>query len=1764
MTNVKSGILSRFHAPITKFALSLCAIGIASAAQADWRDITWGGGSTAETKYWNDASNWIIGGVAQSSYSDLTAITSDGDWLFNQTADVHFNAATEVPNLDIRIVAPVTFSGDNAESGLKFTNNAWVFVGAWAPGSLTVASGSHSFGGDLRVGECQFVADSNPNGSLVVSSGSVSVAGTLAIGGGVHNVETNTANGTVEISGGSVSAANVLLGATSASTGTLTLNSGTITTAAISNGGGTGSIVFNGGTAVATTAAGGDFIPAAANYTVEIGNNGGTINNENNISISAAITGAGWLTKTGAGTLSLSNVDGFTGRIAVAENAGSVTLPASATNIKVGANTTKEVTENVIVFTYSATDYSNADNYWTGAGEGNDWATAGNWNTGLVGANNFVFHSGTLQGNAVSVEFADAYTGGASLFIENTTGGVVTFAKADGAGDTAGLSLSGALNVGTSTGDAGALTITSGDFTVGGATTIGNGNAGKLTISGGRLYSSGDYQLGFNASGNGTFELSGGEADSTFWFCTGRWGNSGGGGSATVTITDGTLKIGQGENSNGMIDLSCTEGSSTTFTQSGGYVYAPGNKNSGDSTVGCALSICGANNATASVTLSGAANMELGGYVSVGTWGTGTLTVSGGTLTTTAIKAGGGIGTVTLSGGTVVAAADGTFIPASEKLTVTVSGNATLDTDGKTITIDAAMLGDGTLTCVGGGTVTFTSLDSTCTIVQAEDGTIVNKPTVYYWIGGGTGNWNDKDNWSLSAGGAAAEDYPGEGSVVCLANGSVVTITESVKVYKVVVDGTATLKSGSNYLTAQYIVGDADDLLVLSGARIKGYEASNEISVPLKIDTDTENMLYTDHLGNNTGCGITVSSSISGNGTLVIYAYGARASGSNVNAGITLTGDNAKFLGIIEYRSGEYQNSGTKFQARQHDNLAAAASSENAEWRFYMNNTGTPDRKSDYVLFSTANGFYKFGAAQINLPVAAYTTAAGITFEIGNLDKDSEIKGTWGNAPTVNWVASTNTLTMSAKNSGNINVTKGGTLLLGNSDIMKSGSKITYSGANGTLKIASGVDFDPSTYLEASDSVAITFDDEGVSREWSGDLGGIYAFAKAGYGTLTLSAVPAYSGPTKVLEGKLVVPFGTALSTLELGDDAYVEVDMTGAAESAMAFSVGTLVGDKSKISLVNNTSGVEFALVETASGLVYVNGSRSFTWNGPTAVVYGDETTYDYNWSTPANWGSETDVPTSVDTVTIPAGKEVYVDVAASVLAITASGDVTIKGPANAKTSLTATSFVGGGSLTVSENVALSIGVMDVDGKITMTQSNIDSNSYADNLGDANVGTMDIANGFSGSGSLVNNGSLTLSGNDSFIGTIGGGQSVVKKGDDTYMLIGNNTFTGGLAIEEGTLKLGIPADIADITYDFDASVTNNLTYSDDEKVYPLTWKSSVGDFILKTVSTDKEAPRITTDYFGGNRSVFFGANDGISQMTLNVKGNVPETIFLVFTETQMQQYAPFWGESGNANFGISRRNGSNFNYFVRKEYVDSTIKTRYTEWGFFKNGSSGEEGRTYINAVNTGTVLATVDLQQYIRAGQTQAVGYNGGAKFVGAYGEVVGYSRNLNHAERKAIESYLMAKWNVGSATYNVIPTSADVTMKSGATLDMGGLTQTVKSFTGAGTVTNGYLKTTGDLTVDGGTLTIQATTGQTYVLSDVETERLVLTGNAKGYTVKAPENAKIVGRFVVPEGISVGFEGADVTVDAPRGWSITSKSVAGGILYRVGSFPFVLKLR
>ena len=248
MTNIKSGILARFHAPITRLALSLCAaLGIASAAKA--ADNVWEGDDDG---YWETEANWTN---PSGDYWKIDGAATSKSIKFKTQASHAYNFAIAIDG--------VTFSGDDANCGLNQSASD-VRIGTWAYGSLTIESGSHTFN-ELAVPSAWW--GSAQNGDLTVNGGSLTVNNYAGIGTG--NAENASgAVGNINVNGGSVTfSANLRVGDFAGGTGNLYLNSGTVTTAGIYNGGGTGSIVFNGGTAVATTAANGDFIPAAANYT---------------------------------------------------------------------------------------------------------------------------------------------------------------------------------------------------------------------------------------------------------------------------------------------------------------------------------------------------------------------------------------------------------------------------------------------------------------------------------------------------------------------------------------------------------------------------------------------------------------------------------------------------------------------------------------------------------------------------------------------------------------------------------------------------------------------------------------------------------------------------------------------------------------------------------------------------------------------------------------------------------------------------------------------------------------------------------------------------------------------------------------------------------------------------------------------------------------------------------------------------------------------------------------------------------------------------------------------------------------------------------------------------------------------------------------------------------------------------------------------------------------------------------------------------------
>ena len=277
-------------------------------------------------------------------------------------------------------------------------------------------------------------------------------------------------------------------------------------------------------------------------------------------------------------------------------------------------------------------------------------------------------------------------------------------------------------------------------------------------------------------------------------------------------------------------------------------------------------------------------------------------------------------------------------------------------------------------------------------------------------------------------------------------------------------------------------------------------------------------------------------------------------------------------------------------------------------------------------------------------------------------------------------------------------------------------------------------------------------------------------------------------------------------------------------AANTTAFSVGTLTGDKDRISLVNLADGVEFELVETSTGLLYVNGSREFTWIGPS-----DE---DYSWSNVANWSASdgqpvTIAPSSADRVvfnTATPGFTLSEDTAVMMAIVNAAGftynagyalnilgDLTVEIPG-------ALTIAGTGSLNV-------VGTMSGVTSVTMTPTAATSAivsahpQYTEKISYANGLYL---TSLTGGGTIESDSDQTVTiadGTSTFYGTLSGAMGIVKEGAGTLELQGPNKFTGNVIINGGTLALSVKDYSSLIAYNFDASDTSKWSLTGDNEI---------------------------------------------------------------------------------------------------------------------------------------------------------------------------------------------------------------------------------------------------------------------------------------------------------------------------------------------------------
>jgi autotransporter-associated beta strand protein/T5SS/PEP-CTERM-associated repeat protein len=628
--------------------------------------------------------------------------------------------------------------------------------------TLSITSGGNAtLSGGLAIG---YNAASSNNTALVSGNGSVLSAQNIQIGAGADNK-------LVVADSGLVTTANIALAGTNATlqigdgaaAGNLSLTGSILTTVTASG----LSVVFNhtdsayefaslmsGDLAVSLIGSGNTILTANSTYTggttisagtLSIGNGGasgsitGNITNNSALvfnrsdatSYSGPISGTGILEKLGAGTLTLTGNNSYSGGTTVSfgtlavASGGSISHAAADTVI--GDNSGNNGTLVIDGGTVSNNNgFIGKDAGSVGVVTMNSgvWTNQSNLSIGQSGNGTLNLNGGNLSSAGGDIGYTEgqvnvsggSWTNSADLYVGNGGSGSLTISGGDVS--------NGAAYVGFSPGGIGSVSISNGTWTNSATLMIGGSGSGNLVITGGNV-SNTLARLGSSGSGSGSARISGG-----------TWSNSSGlmigiGGDGDLTLTGGTV-IANG----GAGNLTLALGLTSTGTLNIGNGTSAGTLQAARVTGGNGIAIVNFNHNG-----SHAFSSNLEGSLTVNLLGTGTTTLSGNN---------------TYTGGTFVNA--GILEGDSQSLQGAISNNASVvfnqTANG---TYAGIMSGNGTLSKIGSESLTLSGNNTFTGGTTVDAGTLVASGIV--------GDVTNSANFVVETGGAA-------GAVTNLATGS--------------------------------------------------------------------------------------------------------------------------------------------------------------------------------------------------------------------------------------------------------------------------------------------------------------------------------------------------------------------------------------------------------------------------------------------------------------------------------------------------------------------------------------------------------------------------------------------------------------------------------------------------------------------------------------------------------------------------------------------------------------------------------------------------------------------------------------------------------------------------------------------------------------------------------------------------------------------------------------------------------------------------------
>ena len=475
----------------------------------------------------------------------------------------------------------------------------------------------------------------------------------------------------------------------------------------------------------------------------------------------------------------------------------------------------------------------------------------------------------------------------------------------------------------------------------------------------------------------------------------------------------------------------------------------------------------------------------------------------------------------------------------------------------------------------------------------------------------------------------------------------------------------------------------------------------------------------------------------------------------------------------------------------------------------------------------------------------------------------------------------THNLTIGSNITGTQNLLLGSAV--GDQTVTFTGNNDSYTGnitvsMGDTLQIGNGGTSGTLGSGNVANNSALVFNRSDDSS-YAGVISGSGTVTKEGAGTLTLSGNNTYSGTTTISDGTLQVGNGGTSGTLGSGD-------VTN--NSALTFNRSD---DSSYAGVISGTGTV----TKEGAGKLTLSGTN--TYSGGTTINDGT-----ISISAAANLGT--------GTLTLDGG--------------------TLQTTASFTSSRGATLGAGGGSLNINAGTTLrESGTISGSGSLTKT-------------GEGTL-ILDGTNTFTG-GTVVSDGRLVALGSDailsqgnitnnatvelnlgvgfgaSYLNQMSGTGSLVKSGDGSVFLRGNNTYTGGTTISGG--RLSISGTAGSITGDIlnNAELVfyreNDYTFAGDISGTGSVISSSFGSGTT-TLTGNNTYSGITNIFSSGTLQIGDGGTTG----TLGT-GDVTNSGTLIFNRSNDSGYAGVISGTG----AVTQNGTGNFNLTGINTYTGATI----------------------------------------------------------------------------------------------------------------------------------------------------------------------------------------------------------------------------------------------